>query len=41
MQIKDLLRFCAMKQQSFTTALEILEDNIVEVRKEYRKSSLE
>jgi hypothetical protein len=41
LQIKVLIAFCAIQQQSFETALEILEANIIEVRKVYGKSSLE
>jgi hypothetical protein len=41
LQIKVLIGFCAIQQQPFETALEILEANIIEVRKEYGKSSLE
>jgi hypothetical protein len=41
LQIKALIGFCAIQHQSFEAALEILEANIIEVRKEYGKSSLE
>ena len=41
LETRILLGFCAMQQQSFATALDILETNIIEIIKKYGKYSME